>query len=230
MSFESILQFAFNCFERSEYKEAIKGFMAAYVSTEDEEIKNEIFNMIFKNFIEPNDEEFKMVYIKNIDILKKNGCLNDIEIPSYEDLALYMIPVSDNEYFVWNKEEKIFWRKDSFIISSIEDKGKKLFDSIIIDNCSDLREYYQDLYERMYSHFYIVLNNEMMLKQFFSFFIIPDIKKIITKNLHIFSSKAVLKKYLITSNNYIPKTIKGEYVLEYKDLLTDIHNKRIKAL
>lgn len=227
MSVTDILEYAFERFNNGEYKEAMKGFMAAHVGSENPEEKEEIFQVIFKNFIEPNEEEFRQAYEKNVEKLISDKVVSNEVVPEYEELSLYMIPISDSEYYVWDRNNDCFWGSDSISTATWNSKAKKMFDSIIIDGFSDLRAILTEFKEYLYANSYFVLTENDARNRFFSFLMLPSILEMLPDSIHIYDDRQQLADFLYETGNYIPKTIKTINDYDYSDMMQKIHNKRL---
>ncbi len=230
MSVNDILKYAFDKFDAQEYDEAIVAFMAAHQACDDVQGKEDIFQVINENFITPNENEFKKAYEDNTKFLLEKGKIHLDSIPEYETLSLKMIPASDSRFYVWNDEESRFEGKNPVIIDEkkLDDVSDRKFSPILIDGYSDMRLILHDAELSRNMRIYLVLGNEYLLKQFFSYLTIPGMGKILYElNVDIFDDKCIFKEYICKSGAYIPRIIKSSDMDEYTQMMTDIHNERV---
>ncbi|WP_026523438.1 glycosyltransferase [Butyrivibrio sp. MB2005] len=232
MSVNDILKYAFDKFDANEYDEAVMAFMAAHQASDDPQQKDDIFQVINESFIAPNENEFKKAYEDNTKFLLEKGKLHLDTIPEYGMLSLKMIPASDSRFYVWNDEESRFEGKQPVIIdeNKLDDVSNRVFSPMLIDGYSDMRLILHDAESSRNMRIYMVLKNDRMLKQFFSYLTIPGMGKILCElNVDIFDDKYTFEKYIRESGAYIPRRIKSEELDEYTQLMTDIHNERVSS-
>lgn len=87
-------------FEEAYYEEALNYFINCF------EIgyrKDELLSIILTTYYEPNIDEFRSRYNKNIEKLKKYPYINMNNILSFEQLKYLFIPYSDTEFKVYDK-------------------------------------------------------------------------------------------------------------------------------
>jgi len=230
MAVEDILRYGFDKFDNNEYDEAIMAFMAAHQASSDKQMKNDIFQVVNENFIAPNEGEFRKAYEENCKLLRENEKLHLANIPQYEELSLKMIPVSDSRFYVWNDEEKRFEGKQPVIVEeNLQDVKTRMFSPILIDGYSDIRGIIHNEEQSRNMRVYLVLGNDRLVRQLFSYFIIPGMaEKLIELNVDIFEDKQAFKEYLIRSGAYIPREIKSDDLDEYTQMMSEIHAERIR--
>lgn len=115
-------EYAFILFEKELYEKSLIMFDNAYkLNYKKEEIKEVIFNC----FINPNLESFKNNYYNNINNYNKTK----LSKPLYRDLSLEFIPISDNKYYIYDSES------DSF--GGIVDFNNKFEDDVTSVNLKD---------------------------------------------------------------------------------------------
>lgn len=69
--------------------------------------KDEIKNVLWQAFIEPNLEEFKAIYEANISVLNSYASIKIEKPVAFEELPLWLIPTGiQNEYYMYDKEQK----------------------------------------------------------------------------------------------------------------------------
>ncbi|MBE5859764.1 MAG: glycosyltransferase family 2 protein [Butyrivibrio sp.] len=232
MAVEDILRYAFEKFDNNEYDDAILAFMAAHQACDDLQGKEEIFRVVNENFIAPNEEEFRKSYRDNCVFLEKKKRIHFDEIPNYEDLPLKMIPVSDSKFYVWNNEAKRFEGKDPVIISDLDagEKKEKEFSPLLIDGYANIRLVLSEYREIRYQRLYLVYRDRELIREFFSFFAIPGIGKMLEDIcVDIFDDENKLREYFIESSAYIPRHIKTKTQFDYATIFSEIHISRING-
>ncbi len=228
MSVESLLQYAFDRFDENNYDDAMKGFIAAHVASEDQDQKADIFGVVYENFIKPNEEEFERAFSENIKTLVSREILNEEVVPDFDDNSLLMVPVSDTTYYVWSKAENRFYSGQHFDFSQEQNEDSVSFiDSIIIDGFSNLKIILDVTAKEKYSHEYIVLENESTRHEFFSFFMIPGVADYLDIHTRIFFSRKELMDHIYETGNYIPRTIKSAGGYDFAKDMSELHAKRI---
>nr|WP_026497335.1 glycosyltransferase [Butyrivibrio sp. WCD3002] len=228
MSVESLLQYAFDRFDENNYDDAIKGFIAAHVASEDQDQKADIFGVVYENFIKPNEEEFRNAFTENIRAMIEKGIISEDDAPDYENNALLMIPVSDTVYYVWNKVENRFYSGQHYDFSYNKSEiSSKAVDSIIIDGFSNLKMIIDVVAKNKYLHEYVVVEDEAIRNELFSFFMIPGVVSGLGDKIKIFYARQDLLYHLYETGNYIPRTIKCATGYDYSEDMSKLHDKRI---
>lgn len=96
-------EYAFLLFNNKSYEESLKMFIAAYDLNY---MEDQILKIIFECFIDPNKEEFEETYKINLQAFDSNYFGEGRIL--FEDLLLEFIPVTENRFFIFDKEEKAF--------------------------------------------------------------------------------------------------------------------------
>lgn len=96
MTAEEICTLALEEFEVGHYRTCVEYLIAVY---EQGGNKQEILNFLYQNFVYPNVLEFQMSYEKTQEKFWEL---------KYDDLSLDFIPVSDEEFFLYDKEYECF--------------------------------------------------------------------------------------------------------------------------
>ncbi|WP_026671005.1 hypothetical protein [Butyrivibrio sp. AE3006] len=228
MSVESLLQYAFDRFDENNYDEAVKAFIAAHIASEDIGQKADIFEVVYENFIKPNEEEFKNAFSENMKILIERGILKKEDVPDFDNNSLLMVPVSDTTYYVWSKPENKFYSGQhyDFTVEDTSDVYRSI-DSIIIDGFSNLKMILDVTTKERFKHEYIVLDDADSRNGFFSFFMIPGVAQQLDDAVMIFLDRQELIDYLYETGNYIPRTIKSASGYDYAEDMSGLHKKRI---
>lgn len=93
MEQKELFKEAIELFEAGEYDKSVQNLIGLYEHGYE---KEQILNFLYQAFVEPNIEEFKKNYQTQAD------GLIDVE---YEATQLDFIPVSDQKFYIWYKEE-----------------------------------------------------------------------------------------------------------------------------
>lgn len=189
-------------------------------------------SFLYEALVEPNLDDFRSNYTKNIDQLKAFMCIDNAF--SFDKLSYWLLPTgNENEFYLYDKksdliEEKFRWSlsENSFQIDI--DMNSTEFDRLIIgyNSCSDFLKY--------------VENSSLNAKK--TYFVDADCEKIFTcmqggivsefyfKKITIFKNYSEFNKYFLKNNNYLPRKIIGldEKVSEYKKIMGEIHDLRLK--
>lgn len=104
-------------FENGEYEKSVRAWIQAYESGYEKEL---ILTNLYDCFITPNEEEYRQNYKQN------SSSFTEL---AYEDCLLDFIPVSQERFYIFDKETSIF---QGFIdLDRVSDRcRKKVFDSI----------------------------------------------------------------------------------------------------
>lgn len=197
-------------FESGEYEEAVKHFIKVYEMGLNQE---EIVELLYACFITPNEEEFKENYAASAD-----GITNF----TYEDTELDFIPVSEDCYYLYNKKEKCFC--GSFQLEDFDEREKN-FHSLLVADVWDVRGLLQSFKKTEYKTIYYLLNEQK--SKFYSFLKLPKFAKIYLDNALCFESTEIMQMFFREySDFYLPKTITGENVEVYSEILSKIHEAR----
>ncbi|SDB60233.1 glycosyltransferase [Butyrivibrio sp. INlla16] len=223
---------AFSLFEENNYDEAMKEFIAQFAMADSEEDKGYIFNIIYENFIKPNDVEFRDSYNKNVQYFKDNDLLNGIAPIPYQELPLFLIPVSDDKYYLWNRFSNSFWGDEALdleFLRNLKKSSEKLFDSILLDGFADMRAVSAELCAKSYANNYLVFSDDFMAAIFWAFMMVPGFATDVLPQVRVFGSTDDLKCFLIESGNYVPRTVKVAGENDYKGFFEAVHEKRLES-
>lgn len=179
--------------------------------------KEQILNFLYQAFVEPNIEEFKKNYQTQAD------GLIDVE---YEATQLDFIPVSDQKFYIWYKEEQRFVGNiDLNVEAQIEDRQRD-FQSLLIAQTCDIREMIPFLLNKQYNTVYIVLNKNKEI--FASFLKLPKIREYFLENAIIFENTKIMQLFFEEySEFYIPRSIIAKDSQEYVTFFKDLHKRRL---
>lgn len=204
MEQKELFKEAIELFEAGEYDKSVQNLIGLYEHGYE---KEQILNFLYQAFVEPNIEEFKKNYQTQAD------GLIDVE---YEATQLDFIPVSDQKFYIWYKEEQRFVGNiDLNVEAQIEDRQRD-FQSLLIAQTCDIREMIPFLLNKQYNTVYIVLNKNKEI--FASFLKLPKIREYFLENAIIF------EEY---SEFYIPRSIIAKDSQEYVTFFKDLHKRRL---
>ncbi|WP_238883215.1 glycosyltransferase [Clostridium sp. YIM B02551] len=237
MKGEFYSSFAFFMFSIARYEECLELFINAQKNGFPQD---ELKDIIWQAFIEPNIKEFKKNYNENIKFLIKNGMLT--KYIEFDQLSFWLIPVEkQNHYYLYDKNEKVIKDKFYFDFNSNEEAQPVVFD-----------EFSDYLIEEVWNFnnvipYLNIINN----KNKKSYLIINEMNKFLStlqgglfdnkKNLNsiIFSDIDEMEEYFINSNTYLPRNFentsnKGRInnsnsTEALKNRIDIIHENRIKS-
>ena len=205
---------AIELFEAGEYDKSVQNLIGLYEHGYE---KEQILNFLYQAFVEPNIEEFKKNYQTQAD------GLIDVE---YEATQLDFIPVSDQKFYIWYKEEQRFVGNiDLNVEAQIEDRQRD-FQSLLIAQTCDIREMIPFLLNKQYNTVYIVLNKNKEI--FASFLKLPKIREYFLENAIIFENTKIMQLFFEEySEFYIPRSIIAKDSQEYVTFFKDLHKRRL---
>lgn len=205
---------AIELFDAGEYDKSVQNLIGLYELGYE---KEQILDFLYQAFVEPNIEEFKKNYQTQADGL--------IEV-EYEDTQLDFIPVSDEKFYIWYKEEQRFVGNiDLNVEAQIEDRQRD-FQSLLIAQTCDIREMIPFLLNKQYNIVYIVLNKNKEI--FASFLKLPKIREYFLENAIIFENTKIMQLFFEEySEFYIPRSIIAKDSQEYVTFFKDLHKRRL---
>lgn len=214
MEQKELFKEAIELFEAGEYDKSVQNLIGLYEHGYE---KEQILNFLYQAFVEPNIEEFKKNYQTQAD------GLIDVE---YEATQLDFIPVSDQKFYIWYKEEQRFVGNiDLNVEAQIEDRQRD-FQSLLIAQTCDIREMIPFLLNKQYNTVYIVLNKNKEI--FASFLKLPKIREYFLKNAIIFENTKIMQLFFEEySEFYIPRSIIAKDSQEYVTFFKDLHKRRL---
>lgn len=214
MEQKELFKEAIELFEAGEYDKSVQNLIGLYEHGYE---KEQILNFLYQAFVEPNIEEFKKNYQTQAD------GLIDVE---YEATQLDFIPVSDQKFYIWYKEEQRFVGNiDLNVEAQIEDRQRD-FQSLLIAQTCDIREMIPFLLNKQYNTVYIVLNKN---KEIFACFLkLPKIREYFLENAIIFENAKIMQLFFEEySEFYIPRSIIAKDSQEYVTFFKDLHKRRL---
>lgn len=199
-------------FEKGLYEEALESFILSY---QNGEMKEDIMHIILSCFIEPNIEELKASYEKNSEGITRIA---------YDDLKIMFIPISDEIFYLYDKEQHCFLGK--FDLSTFQFQPQKLeFENALITDTWDVREVITllgDSYPRCVCW---ITNDE---NRSVSFLQIPGIMESVWGNLLLFQSEELFQFYFEQlKEEYLPHKIISKRLSHFSGMLKKIHEDRI---
>lgn len=214
MEQKELFKEAIELFEAGEYDKSVQNLIGLYEHGYE---KEQILNFLYQAFVEPNIEEFKKNYQTQAD------GLIDVE---YEATQLDFIPVSDQKFYIWYKEEQRFVGNiDLKVEAQIEDRQRD-FQSLLIAQTCDIREMIPFLLNKQYNTVYIVLNKNKEI--FASFLKLPKIREYFLENAIIFENTKIMQLFFEEySEFYIPRSIIAKDSQEYVTFFKDLHKRRL---
>lgn len=212
MEQKELFKEAIELFEAGEYDKSVQNLIGLYEHGYE---KEQILNFLYQAFVEPNIEEFKKNYQTQAD------GLIDVE---YEATQLDFIPVSDQKFYIWYKEEQRFVGEQN-VEAQIEDRQRD-FQSLLIAQTCDIREMIPFLLNKQYNTVYIVLNKNKEI--FASFLKLPKIREYFLENAIIFENTKIMQLFFEEySEFYIPRSIIAKDSQEYVTFFKDLHKRRL---
>ena len=201
-------------FELGEYEKAITNWIKAYELGYEQEI---ILKNIYECFIIPNEQEFKNNFAEN-----SFGYTQS----SYEDCALDFIPVSETDFYIFDRNKQFFCDKISLEKNPV--KSKKIeFSNILFTDTWDVRKIFLDLKENQRDMVFILLEEQE--PRFVSFFKLPQIRELYFTNIMIFQNEIEMQVFFEENEEiYLPRQFVTANVGKFVRFFGDIHEKRIR--
>lgn len=204
---------AVKLFEEFRYEEAVINFIKAY---ELQENRENILEILYSCFIIPNEQEFRENYAKN----NQGPGSTD-----FEDLTIDFIPVSEERFYLFDKEKQEFL--GYFDLDEETDENKEMeFQSLLLADTWDFREMLPYLNMKRWSTIYILLNENE--KRFMSFFKLPDFYQRYLERVVVLSNTDLMKLFFREYPQfYLPKQIVAKDADVYEKIICELHEERI---
>lgn len=203
------IEYALSLFEKGEYKQCAEAMIVCHNAGVEREWIEEFF---YSNFIIPNEEEYKNTFYQ----------VNRSEI-NYEQCVIDFIPVSESEYYLFDKENRSFC--GNITIEGCETYTEH-FESVLFSGFWNIQILIDNLRGRLYKNFYTVINED--IERMVSFFKIPQLSRICSR-IKAFKSQDDFYDYFIDhEEEYAPRVIISEDNEHWYDLINRIHSERIK--
>lgn len=197
MDGEQLLTYACKKFELNKYDEALEAFALAYNLGHE---KAWILDNVYSCYMLANEKSFQIQYNKY-----RSTCN-----VAYEECVLDFIPYKDGEYYIFDKDERMFYRTFSTIsamqaVSSGELKNVE-FSPIVVEVEKNWEEAESFLIEAKRRKVYVICKNK---KRFASYYKIPELAELM-KNIIVFQDLKELQVYFhIHTAEYLPKYFRG---------------------
>ncbi|WEK53878.1 MAG: glycosyltransferase [Candidatus Cohnella colombiensis] len=189
-------------------------------------------NVLWEAFIEPNTDEFRSIYNSNIKFLTSNKYLDTATPLSFEELPYWLLPTEqENHFFMYDKQQKLI--KEEIDLYSYQ-KIQSLPD---VDAFSDYL-----LYEDWNLNIILTCTNVIRTMKKKSYIVINDMGKFLSSiqgallndsilsDVYIFDQLASFQEYFIRTGQFLPRNainlVDQSQVLQ--DLLAEIHQHRLK--
>ena len=194
--------------------------------------RDEIENIILAAFIEPNLNEFKIIYEANIEFLVSNKYISIEKIVDFKELPYWLLPTGiKNEYYIYDKKEKLIQEKIILYKSQdldIPTPTDEFSDYLIIDNYNlDNILSISTQIEKRNKKTYIILND---IAKFFSCLQGKLLENDTIPNILIFESFNRFENYFINTNLFLPRNIINlvEKSENAQNSISIVHNYRIR--
>lgn len=223
---ELYASFAYFLFRVSEYEECLNMFIKAQSYGYS---KDEIKKVIWEAFVQPNLEEFKVIYNKNVNFLLLSGYI--LEKVEFDDLDFWLIPTNTkNEFYIYDKREELI--KEKFVFNSqstvsLPKVTDEFSDFLVLEewNWNKIKSY-TDLIGNYQKKAYIVVKD---IKKLFACLQAELLSKGQIANLLIFDGFSNMKEHFISGNEYLPRNIIDlmSCNMEAKNIIDQIHMYRV---
>lgn len=203
-----LIEYACSRFEEEKYDEALEGFVLAYMKGIE---KDWVLENIYNCYMQGNEQEFQ----DSFDKFKMHTNI------SYEQCLLDFVPYKEGEYYIFDKEEKIF--RGSFSVAEFEKVPSNQYEQIAFSAfavvmgwdwiaCNNL------LTEAKHRKIYVISED---IQRMSSFFKLPELQEYV-ENMKVFSHITEFQKYFHKNTSiYLPHAVAGSEE-EKKELLAVI--------
>lgn len=211
MYYEAGLQFL----EMEKYEQTILSWIQAYSLGYSKEL---ILDNIYQCFIQPNDYEFRKNYHQNS---------REFTQLSYDECVMDFIPVSENKYYIFNREKSDF--EGSIVLEKTLLQGQKLeFNSVLYTDTWDIRQVISDMEKQKYGMVYLLLGE--LEPKFSSFFKLPEFTNLYMDKIMLFRDTFSLRDFLLNHRYayYPSQMVIGDVadVTEYMNLINEIKKEK----
>lgn len=205
------IEHALESFEKEDYKNCVEILVGCYNAGIQQDWIEEFF---YSNFISPNDEEFRVAF----NSVNKWGM-------KYEQCPVDFIPVSENEYYMFDKNKKEFLGN-----ITVEDYGSytRQFESILLSGIWDLRLFLDAIQGKMYRYYYIIANED--IERFLSFLKVPQLGVFFRRMTVFEGDEEFCTFFRENSSEYIPRNVISMESDRYFEMLKSIHEERIRDI
>lgn len=201
-----------NFFELEQYEQAIEDWICAYELGYN---KDQILNNIYECFILPNDSEFRENYERNNDGFTRLD---------YDDCVLDFIPVSENKFYIYDKENKKF--QGAFCLEETELEGSILgFNGILYTDTWDVRQILDDTKRQLFGVVYLLLGQ--LESRFISFFKLPKFRELYLGKMILFHDAVSMQNFFVDNEEYcLPRVIVSEDTTKYLQAIDNIQKEK----
>lgn len=195
---KELLDYACAKFQNGMYEEALEAFVLAYSKGYEREW---VLENVYNCYMAGNEEEFRNVYERQTESI---GIV-------YEDCILDFIPYRDGEYYIFDKEQKLFLGKISMQdLGSVERQEifqKNEFSAAVILMDWNWEEEKSVLAEARERKIYAICHD---MRRCSSYYKIPELSEYL-KNVKLFPSHMEFQVYFHTHTaEYLPKIVLGD--------------------
>lgn len=192
-----MLEQACEKFQEGRYEEALKDFIAVYAKGYE---KDWILENIYRCYLEGNEQEFQNAYEK----------YKGLDLIPYEDCTLDFIPYRDGEYFIFDKEQELFY--GLFSVNKLQETEcsqamRELeFGSVALELDWNWNLQKHILTGAKARKIYAVCHD---IYKGMSFYKIPELEEYM-RNVRMFADKQQLQRYFHENTSvYLPKLFFG---------------------
>lgn len=214
---QEILEYAFERFQEGRYGEALEAFVLAYSKGYERE---EILDHIYRCYMDANDTEFRKAYEK------QSGKTNY----GYEDCVLDFIPCHEEEYYIFDKEDKIF--RGKFSVTELREKEPDSifrsmeFSGAVWEMDWDFRQFQPCFVEAVNRRVYVICWD---LKRAVSFCKVPELAEYMDSAM-LFSDRKEFQEYFHENTSvYLPRVLFGtdDFEQEMERIIDEEHRYRL---
>lgn len=203
---------AIKYFELGEYEQAIMDFIHSYECGYERDL---IINNIYNCFVLPNEKEFQANYEQNH--IGITGL-------SYEECTLDFIPVSENRFYIFDREEQIFQGMLE-LDGGFLDNSELSSNSVLYTDTWDIREILLEIKEEKRKHIYVLMKE--MEPRFVSFFKLPNFRELYLKQMNLFQNDQNLLDFFMENLSCnLPARVVSANAEKYVDMIKEIKEKR----
>lgn len=221
-------EFGMLLFDLGDYSSSLPYLINAYSNHYE---KQTILTFLYESFINPNQEEFKDSYGKQLEELK--AMIHYSSIPKYEELTIDFIPVSDHEYYLFDHKKLVFYGNIVYALNQGNLESIELadeFSDLTLSGEWNLYTYHPYITAAAERNVYLISDDALKT---LSFLKIPQFATRFIINVHLFDSFQNYKEYLHTNPScYLPRLHYGKNPLfskEISDFFNQEHEYRISS-
>lgn len=109
LQFENYREDAIRSFECGKYREAFLMWMEIYNHSFNQEERETIYQIVKEAYYLPNEEEIQNMYKNNCQTMQNYPFVLGVQYKNWEQLAIELYPIGDNEICIYHKEEQRFY-------------------------------------------------------------------------------------------------------------------------